>query len=108
MIVSPMNLEGRTGVYAVIPNVRRMGSMFPSRSYLFVDAEAAVQPGDMAIMFSEDFAKIQPGTKVSAHVVTLGEDEKGNMIAQMAGPDEKIVIKNPNGRLHKVIQIVIE
>jgi transcriptional regulator with XRE-family HTH domain len=108
MIVSPMNLEGRTGVYAVIPNVRRMGSMFPARSYLFVDAEAAVQPGDMAIMFGENFSTLQPGIKTTAHVVALHQDDKGNFVGQMAGPDEKVAIKNPKDRLHKVIQIVIE
>ena len=108
MIVSPMNLETNMGVYAVIPNVKRLGNMFPARSYLFVDPEAIAQPGDLAVALNEDFDKIEPGTKTHARIVMVGEDAKGKLYGHIVGPDEKITVSNTGGRLHKVVQIVIE
>jgi transcriptional regulator with XRE-family HTH domain len=108
MIVAPISLEGNTGIYAVIPNVRRLGNMFPARSYLFVNPDAVAQPGDLAVAFAEDFDGIEPDTKTHASVVMVREDAKGKLYGQMTGPDEKIPVSNNSGRLHKVVQIVIE
>ncbi|MCL2538492.1 MAG: helix-turn-helix domain-containing protein [Alphaproteobacteria bacterium] len=108
MIVMPMNLEGESGIYAVIPNIRRMGVMFPNRSYLFVNPDVVPQPGDLAIALDEDFEKLEPDTKTHARIVMVGEDAKGNLYGHMVAPDEKIPVKNTGGRLHKVVQIVIE
>ena len=76
MIVSPTNLENNTGIYAVIPNVKRLGNMFPARTYLFIDPEVTAQVGDLAIAFSEDFANIELGAKTHANVVMVKEDTK--------------------------------
>ncbi|MCL2369067.1 MAG: XRE family transcriptional regulator [Alphaproteobacteria bacterium] len=108
MIVSPVNLENNVGMYAIIPNVKRMGTMFPSRTYLFVDPDTVAQPGDLAILLSEDFEKLGLGEKTGANVVMVREDAKGKLYGQVAGPDEKIAIQSVAGKLHKVVQIVIE
>ena len=108
MIVAPMNLEGRASVYAVVPNVRRLGGAFPARAYLFVDAESVPQPGDLALALPEDFDKIEPYAKAHANLVLVKEDAKGKLYGQMFNPDEKITIKNTDNSLHKVVQIVVE
>ncbi|MDR1206879.1 MAG: transcriptional regulator [Rickettsiales bacterium] len=108
MIVAPLSLEGNPGIYAIIPNVRRLGNMFPARSYLFVNPDAVAQPGDLAVAFAEDFERIEPDAKTHASVVMVREDAKGKLYGQMAGPDEKIPVSNNGGRLHKVVQVVIE
>lgn len=108
MIASPLNLEGNAGIYAVIPNAKRLGGMFPSRSYLLVDPEATPQPGDLAVAFSEDFDKIEPDAKTHARVVMVKEDAKGKLYGLMSGPEEKIFVSNAGGRLHKVVQVVMD
>ncbi|MCL2017252.1 MAG: transcriptional regulator [Alphaproteobacteria bacterium] len=108
MVVSPANLENNTGIYAVIPNTKRLGSMFPVRIHLFVDPAATAQPGDLAIALTEDFDKIEPNEKTHAHVVMVREDAKGKLYGVLVNPEEKIPVSNAGGRLHKVIQIVVE
>ncbi|MCL2338630.1 MAG: helix-turn-helix domain-containing protein [Proteobacteria bacterium] len=108
MILAPMSLEGNPGIYAIVPNAKRLGNVFPARTYLFVNPDAVVQPGDLAIAFAEDFDKIEPDVKTHVSVVMVREDAKGKLYGQMAGPDEKIAVSNTGGRLHKVVQIVVE
>jgi len=106
MIVAPENLEGKSSVYAVIPNVRRLGGAFPARAYLFVDSEVTAQPGDMAIALNEKFDKIAPDTRVSANLVIVREDAKGKLFGQVFNPDEKIDLGK--GSVHKVVQILMD
>ncbi|MCL1785571.1 MAG: helix-turn-helix domain-containing protein [Alphaproteobacteria bacterium] len=108
MIVSPMNLESNTGIYAVVPNAKRIGNMFPARSYMFVDPDAIAQPGDLAVALSEDFDKLEPGLKTHARIVMVREDARGKLYGHMVEPDEKITVSNTGGRLHKIVQIVME
>ncbi len=108
MIVAPSSLEGRTSVYAVIPNVRRMGGAFPEKSYMFVDSESIAGAGDLAIAFDEDFNKIEYDIQTHAHIVFVKEDAKGKLYGQLFNPDEKIPLNNTNNTLHKVVQIVME
>ncbi|MCL2758422.1 MAG: helix-turn-helix domain-containing protein [Alphaproteobacteria bacterium] len=108
MIESPINLENNPGIYAVVPNSKRMGVMFPARCYLFVDPDAIAQPGDLAVAFNEDFDKLESDMKTRARIVMVCEDAKGKMYGQIVSPDEKIPVANTGGRLHKVVQIVME
>jgi hypothetical protein len=108
MIVSPATLEGNAGIYAVVPNTKRLGPMFPARAFLFVDPSATAQPGDLAISLSEDFEKMGRHDKANARVVMVREDAKGKLYGILVGPEEKISVSNTGGRLHKVVQIVIE
>jgi transcriptional regulator with XRE-family HTH domain len=108
MIVAPMNLEGRASVYAVIPNVRRLGGVFPTRSYLFVDSDAVPQPGDIAVAFQTSFDKLEPDEQSSAQIVAVREDAKGKLYGQIFNPDEKIPLRLDNNSLHKVVQILVD
>ena len=104
MIVSPMPLEGRQGVYAVIPNVKRLGGVLPEKSYVFADAEIPAVVGDMAVILDTDFDTIETDGVATAQIATVRQDSKGKIYGQVSGPDEKIVGKS----MHKVIMIVME
>ena len=104
MIVSPMTLEGRAGIYAVVPNTKRLGGFIPEKSYVFADALTPAKPGDMAVCIDADFDALDSETSVSAQIVSVRQDSKGKIYGQISGPDEKI-----NGQtMHKVVMIVME
>lgn len=104
MIVAPMALEGRKGVYAVIPNAKRLGGMIPSSSYVFADSDIAPAVGDMAICIDGDFNKLDSKEAVAAQIVIVHEDTRGKKYGEVKGPDEKITFKT----MHKVVMIVME
>ncbi len=104
MIVAPMMLEGRKGIYAVIPNSKRLGGFIPEKSYLFVDSETPAQVGDLAICIDTDFESIDAEEIATAQVVSVRQDSKGKVYGQISSPEEKIVGKS----LHKVVMIVME
>lgn len=104
MIVSPIGLEGRKGVYAVIPNTKRLGNTIPEKSYIFADSETKPAVGDMAICIDADFEKIGTDTSVNAQIAMVRADSKGNLFGQILSPDEKITFKT----MHKVVMIVME
>lgn len=104
MIVAPMMLEGRTGIYAVIPNSKRLGWFIPEKSYLFVDSETPAQVGDLAICIDKEFESIDTEETAMAQVVSVRQDSKGKVYGQISSPEEKIVGKS----LHKVVMIVME
>ena len=106
MIAMPAGLEGNDSVYAVIPNSKNLGRMFPEHAYMFVDSDAAAGDGDLAIYLAEDFANISSDFKAHARVVLVGTDAKGKLIGKTE--TEVLQIKNAAGRLHKVMQIVME
>ncbi|MCL1892248.1 MAG: XRE family transcriptional regulator [Alphaproteobacteria bacterium] len=108
MIALPAKLKNGGSVYAVRAPANRLGAMFPANSYLFVSPSLMPSAGDLAVVFEEDFEKIKPGAKASARVVMLKEDKSGNLIGVLTNPEEKIQIKNPKNRLHKVVQVVLE
>ncbi len=104
MIVAPMTLEGRKGIYAVIPNTKRLGGFIPEKSYVLADAMTAPAIGDMAVCIDTDFDSLNAETPANAQIVMVRQDAKGKIYGQVAGPDEKIVGKS----MHKVIMIVME
>ena len=104
MIVAPMSLEGRNGIYAVMPNTKRLGGFIPEKSYVFADVDAPVLPGDMAICIDADFATFDSDTTVSAQIVNVRQDSKGKIYGQIVAPDEKITTQT----MHKVVMIVME
>ena len=104
MIVAPMSLEGRNGIYAVMPNTKRLGGFIPEKSYVFADVDAPVLPGDMAIRIDADFATLDSDTTVSAQIVNVRQDSKGKIYGQIVAPDEKITTQT----MHKVVMIVME
>ena len=104
MIVAPMTLEGRQGIYAVIPNTKRLGGLIPETSYVFADALTPAQPGDMAIAIDTDFDALDTETSVNAQIVSVKQDSKGKIYGQISSPEEKVTAQT----MHKVIMIVME
>ncbi len=104
MIVAPSTLEGKTGVYAVMPNTKRLGGFIPEKSYVFADSTAVAQPGDLAVAFDADFDSLDDETSVSAQIVSVRSDSKGKVYGQIVSPEEKITAQT----MHKVVMIVIE
>ncbi|MBP3397943.1 MAG: helix-turn-helix domain-containing protein [Alphaproteobacteria bacterium] len=104
MIVAPENLEGRKGIYAVMPNVKRLGGFIPEKSYVFADALTPAKPGDMAVAIDADFDSLDNEVVVNAHVVAVKQDNKGKVYGQMSSPEEKVTIPT----MHKVVMIVMD
>ncbi len=104
MIVAPMNLEGRKGIYAIVPNTKHMGGFLPETSYVFADVNAKVAVGDMAICIDSDFDQLKPDETATAQIVAVRQDSKGKIYGQGATASEKIIGKT----MHKVIMIVME
>ena len=104
MIVAPMSLEGRKGIYAVIPNPKRLGGYIPEKSYVLADALTPAQPGDMAVAIDADFDALDNNTTVNAQIVSVRQDSKGKVYGQISSPDEKLNSKV----MHKVVMIVME
>lgn len=104
MIVAPASLEGRKGVYAVIPNSKRLNGFIPEKSYVFADALSTPSVGDLAVFISEDFESLHSDAKTVAHIAVVKQDSKGKLYGQISSPEEKITPKS----MHKVIMIVTE
>lgn len=104
MIVAPMTLEARPGIYAVMPNTKRVGGFIPEKSYVFADTKATVEVGDLAVCIDTDFATMNSDTTATAQIVSVRADSKGKIYGQVSGPDEKITGKS----MHKVIMIIME
>lgn len=104
MIVAPMSLEGRNGIYAVIPNSKRSNGFIPEKSYVFADAFTKPEVGDLAVSIDEDFENLHSENATTAQIVVVKQDSKGNVYGQLVSPEEKVVGKT----LHKVIMIVME
>ena len=104
MIVAPMPLEGRKGIYAIIPNSKRLGGIIPEKSYVFADAETPAVVGDMAVCIDTDFDSLDSSDTATAQIVSVRQDSKGKIYGQVSSPDEKIIGKT----MHKVVMIVME
>lgn len=104
MIVAPMPLEGRHGIYALKPNSKRLGGFIPGNACVFADSTIRPQPGDLAVAIDTDFNTLDDETNVTAHIVCVKSDAKGNVFGQVSSPEEKIFAQT----MHKVVMIVTE
>lgn len=104
MIVAPMSLEGRKGIYAVAPNSKRLGGVIPEKSYVFADALSTPAVGDLAVCIDADFETLDSNETATAQVVVVRQDSRGKVFGQISSPEEKITGKT----MHKVIMIVME
>ena len=104
MIVAPMTLEGRGGIYAVVPNTKRLGGFVPENSYVFADALTPAKPGDLAVCIDVDFDSLDNDTSVDAQIVSVRQDSKGKIYGHISAPDEKV----KGQTMHKVVMIVME
>lgn len=105
MIAAPASLEGRRGVYAVVPNSKRLGGFIPEKSYVFADVKSAPSVGDLAVFIdTDDFKSLGEDKNVDAHIAIVRKDSKGKVYGQMVSPEEKITAPT----MHRVIMIITE
>lgn len=95
----PAQLYNKKDAYGVNLCTRRLGSLLPTRSILFVDPQEMVSVGDIAIYYtSEEDAKI----------LSIREDEDGRLYGLRWNPDERIEISNDDlANAHKVVAIYL-
>ena len=104
MVVAPIPLEGRQGIYAVRPNSKRLGGYIPEKSYVFADSETPASVGDLAVCIDADFNALDSNEVVNAQIVSVRSDSKGRIYGQISSPEEKVTGKT----MHRVIMIVME
>ena len=104
MVVAPIPLEGRQGIYAVRPNSKRLGGYIPEKSYVFADSETPASIGDLAVCIDADFNALDSNEVVNAQIVSVRSDSKGRIYGQISSPEEKVTGKT----MHRVIMIVME
>lgn len=104
MIVAPAALEGRSGIYAVIPNSKRVSGFIPESSYVFADANLKPKAGDLAVCISSNFAKMESEEVSDAQIVVVCEDSQGKTYGHVSNPEEKVTGKS----MHKVVMIVMQ
>lgn len=104
MIVAPMPLEGRKGIYAVMPNSKRLGGFIPEKAYVFADAEIPAKVGDMAVCIDSDFNTMDTNSTATAQIAIIRQDSRGRIYGQISSPEEKIIATT----MHKVVMIVME
>jgi len=104
MIVAPSTIEGRAGIYAVIPNSKRLGGFIPESSYVFADANVKPKAGDLAVCINTDFTKMNPDETADAQIVLLRQDNNGKTYGHITNPEEKVTGKT----MHKIVLIVMQ
>lgn len=98
-IERPSILKDKPESYAVNLCTRRLGSLLPSRSILFVDPSETASIGDIALYYRDEEI---------ASIVSIRESEDGKLYGRRWNPDEKIEIDNEGlEKLHKVVCIIL-
>ena len=93
----PVKLFSKKDAYAVNLCTRRLGTLLPTRSILFVDPQDVVSVGDIALYFVDE---------KEAKILSIREDENGQLYGLRWNPDERIEIGNDVlSKIHKVVAI---
>lgn len=93
----PVKLFSKKDAYAVNLCTRRLGTLLPTRSILFVDPQDVVSVGDIALYFVDE---------KEAKIMSIREDENGQLYGLRWNPDERIEIGNDDlSKIHKVVAI---
>ena len=93
----PVKLFNKKDAYAVNLCTRRLGTLLPTRSILFVDPQDVVSVGDIALFFVDE---------KEAKILSIREDENGQLYGLRWNPDERIEIGNDDlSKIHKVVAI---
>lgn len=96
-VVCPLQLRNKPEAYAVPLCTRRLGSLLPSRAVLFIDKTEVVSAGDIALYYISDS---------EASLVSVREDENGQLYGLRWNPDERISFGNSDfTKIHKVVAI---
>ena len=104
MIVAPTTLEGQSGIYAVIPNSKRLGGFVPDSAYVFADANIQPNVGDLAVCIDADFSKMKSDDVAEAQIAVVRQDNHGKIYGHISNPEEKIDAKT----MHKIVMIVMQ
>ena len=104
MIVAPSALEGHTGIYAIIPNSKRVSGFIPESAYVFADANVSPKVGDLAVCITSDFTKMDSDEISDAQIVLVKQDSHGKTYGHISNPDEKVTGKT----MHKIVMIVMQ
>ena len=93
----PVSLYNKKEAYAVNLCTRRLGSLLPTRSILYVDPQEVVSVGDIAVYFSAEN---------EAKIISIREDDNGRLYGIRWNPEEKIELGNDDlQNVHKVVLI---
>ena len=93
----PVKLFSKKDAYAVNLCTRRLGTLLPTRSILFVDPQDVVSVGDIALYFVDE---------KEAKILSIREDENGQLYGLRWNPDERIEIGNyVLSKIHNVVAI---
>ena len=95
----PANLYEKRDVYGVSLCTRRLGSVLSNRAIMFVAPSEVASVGDIALYFKSE---------QEAFVVSVREDESGQLYGLMWNPDERIYFNNEDfNKIHKVVDIAL-
>ena len=103
MIVAPSTLEGRSGIYAVVPNSKRVSGFIPETAYVFADANIKPKSGDLAVCIDADFSKLKSDEFVEAQIALIRQDTHGKTYGHISNPEEKVNTQT----MHKIVMIVM-
>jgi transcriptional regulator with XRE-family HTH domain len=96
-VTCPVQLQSKTEAYAVNLCTRRLGSLLSSRSILFVDPSEVVSSGDIALFYINE---------KEAKLLSVREDENGQLYGLRWNPDERINFSNSDlTKIHKIVSI---
>lgn len=96
-IQRPAQLYNKKDAYAVNLCTRRLGNILPTRSVLFIDPQEVVSVGDIAIYYENEN---------EVKIISLREDDNGQLYGIRWNPDERIDLTNDDLlRVHKVVFI---
>ena len=95
----PANLSDKRDVYGVSLCTRRLGSILSNRAVMFVAPSEVASVGDIALYYQTD---------QEAFVVSMREDETGQLYGLMWNPEERIYFSNDDfKKIHKVVDIAL-
>lgn len=95
----PASLLDKRDIYGVSLCTRRLGSILSNRSVMFVAPSEITSVGDIALYYK---------TEQEAFVVSVREDETGQLYGLMWNPEERIYFTNDDfKKIHKVVDIAL-
>ncbi len=97
--VKPASLYEKRDVYGVSLCTRRLGSILSNRAVMFVAPSEVASVGDIALFYKND---------QQAFVISVREDETGQLYGLMWNPEERIYFSNDDfKKIHKVVDIAL-
>ncbi|MBE6459130.1 MAG: helix-turn-helix domain-containing protein [Alphaproteobacteria bacterium] len=96
-VFRPTQLNNKKDAYAINLCTRRLGSLLPTRSILYVNPQEVVSVGDIAVYYTSE---------KEAMIVSIREDDRGMLYGIRWNPEEKVELGNNDlQKVHKVVFI---